>query len=146
MAEDKSIWTLESLAKYVDRGFESSERAVNAALAAAKEAVNKSEAAAEKRADASNEIRQAMIDAQSHFANKDKTDYQFKAVEDRLMTAVLDLEKKFDLLQDKQNNISSRIDGMNNRVQGMNRVWAILVVVFTSVMALLGLILAWIKP
>lgn len=65
--------------KAVAAARQSDEKAVNAAMAASEKAVLKAENAAEKRAEASNEIRAAMIDQQSKFADKNATETQFDA-------------------------------------------------------------------
>jgi hypothetical protein len=65
--------------KGVSTAFIAADKAVNAAMAASEKAVLKAENAAEKRAEASNEIRAAMIDQQSKFADKNATETQFDA-------------------------------------------------------------------
>lgn len=65
--------------KGVSTAFLAADKAVNAAMAASEKAVLKAENAAEKRAEASNEIRAAMIDQQSKFADKNATETQFDA-------------------------------------------------------------------
>lgn len=87
--------------KGVTTAFSAADRAVSAAMAASEKAVLKAENAAEKRAEASNEIRAAMIDQQSKFADKNATETQFNAHAVRItelkeaLTARLD---KVDLL------------------------------------------------
>lgn len=68
-----------SAEKAVTTAFSAADKAVQAALSSSKEAVLKAEAAAEKRAEASNEIRAAMIDQQSKFADKNATNTEFNA-------------------------------------------------------------------
>jgi len=93
MAE--SIWNLASLKEHLDSRINSvekavvtamaaSEKATAAAMAASEKAISKAEAAAEKRSDAANEIRQAMIDQQAHFADKDQTDFRLSALSKQL--------------------------------------------------------------
>lgn len=65
--------------KAVSTALTSADKAVQAAMAASEKAVLKAEMAAEKRAEASNEIRAAMIDQQSKFADKNATETQFDA-------------------------------------------------------------------
>lgn len=65
--------------KAVSTAFTAADKAVQAAMAASEKAVLKAENAAEKRAEASNEIRAAMIDQQSKFADKNATETQFDA-------------------------------------------------------------------
>lgn len=65
--------------KGVATAFAAADKAVNAAMASSEKAVLKAENAAEKRAEASNEIRAAMIDQQSKFADKNATDTEFNA-------------------------------------------------------------------
>lgn len=87
--------------KGVSTAFEAADKAVQAAMAASEKAVLKAENAAEKRAEASNEIRAAMIDQQSKFADKNATQTEFNAHAVRItelkevLTARLD---KIDLL------------------------------------------------
>jgi hypothetical protein len=87
--------------KGVATAFTAADKAVQAAMAASEKAVLKAENAAEKRAEASNEIRAAMIDQQSKFADKNATETQFDAHATRItelkeaLTARLD---KIDLL------------------------------------------------
>lgn len=87
--------------KGVSTAFLAADKAVSAAMAASEKAVLKAENAAEKRAEASNEIRAAMIDQQSKFADKNATETQFDAHATRItelkegLTARLD---KIDLL------------------------------------------------
>lgn len=68
-----------SAEKGVATAFDAADKAVTAAMAASEKAVLKAENAAEKRAEASNEIRAAMIDQQSKFADKNATETQFDA-------------------------------------------------------------------
>lgn len=87
--------------KGVATAFHAANEAVQAAMAASEKAVLKAENASEKRAEASNEIRAAMIDQQSKFADKTATETQFDAHATRItelkeaLTARLD---KIDLL------------------------------------------------
>lgn len=70
--------------KAVSTAFMAADKAVQAAMAASEKAVLKAENAAEKRAEASNEIRAAMVDQQSNFADKNATEMQFKAQDNRI--------------------------------------------------------------
>lgn len=70
--------------KAVAVALEAAEKAVKAAMAASEKAVLKAENAAEQRANASNEIRAAMIDQQTNFADRAATEMQFSAQADRI--------------------------------------------------------------
>lgn len=59
-----------SLKDYVDKRFEESEKAVQAALASAEKAVNKAEATGEKWRDNANEWRGAMSDRERDFLTR----------------------------------------------------------------------------
>jgi hypothetical protein len=54
---------------------------VGAALTSSEKAILKAEAADSDRFKAGNEIRQAMIDAQAHFAPREDTDRRLKGLE-----------------------------------------------------------------
>lgn len=87
--------------KAVSTAFMAADKAVQAAMAASEKAVLKAENAAEKRAEASNEIRAAMIDQQSKFADKNATTTQFDAHAQRiteLKEALVARLDKIDLL------------------------------------------------
>lgn len=78
------IWNIESLKEYIDRRFEDSDKAVQAALQAAKEAVGKAEVATEKRFDAVNEFRQQLSDQTNTFIPRLEYDAQHKNLDDKL--------------------------------------------------------------
>lgn len=73
-----------SAEKAVTTAFSAADKAVQAAMAASEKAVLKAEMAAEKRAEASNEIRAAMVDQQSNFADKGSTEMQFTSQDKRI--------------------------------------------------------------
>lgn len=73
-----------SAEKGVATAFAAADKAVQAAMASSEKAVLKAENAAEKRAEAANEIRSAMIDQQSKFADKSATEMQFEAQAQRI--------------------------------------------------------------
>ena len=68
--------------RYSER-FDSSEKAVSAALAAAKEAVTKAEVAAEKRFESVNEFRNTLSDQQRNLMPRAEIDILVKALNDR---------------------------------------------------------------
>lgn len=125
--------------------FESSEKAVSAALvaveksnaasmASSEKAILKAEAAQDKRNEASNEIRAAMVDQQGNFAAKSETDFRFTAIGETLAA------------------ISKRIDGIDlalsvssGKSQGVGTSTSVLVQIIAtgaSVAAMIGVIFA----
>jgi hypothetical protein len=90
-----SEWTVDTLKEMVDRRFEdsdkavqaalvSAEKAVTAALTAAKEAVNKAEIATEKRFESVNEFRGQLADQSSNLLPRAEYASQHKAIEDKI--------------------------------------------------------------
>lgn len=73
-----------SLRDYMDQRFDSSDKAINAALAAAKEAVLKAEAASEKRFEAVNEFRASLSDQQRTLMPRVESELVVKNLADRL--------------------------------------------------------------
>ena len=86
------VWTIPALKEHFDElrdadreavktALDAAEKAVNAALISSEKAILKAESAASDRFKAGNEIRQAMVDAQAHFAPREDTDRRIKALE-----------------------------------------------------------------
>lgn len=114
-------WTLETLKEYVTERFNSSEKAVSAALAAvekgnaaamasAEKAILKAEASADKRAEASNEIRAAMMDQQKTFATREETGLKFTAIEQRQTEAMAAFDKRLDDVADVARGQANKAD------------------------------------
>jgi hypothetical protein len=85
-------WTILALKEHFDElrdadreavktALDAAEKAVNAALISSEKAILKAEDAASDRFKAGNEIRQAMVDAQAHFAPREDSDRRLKALE-----------------------------------------------------------------
>lgn len=78
------VGLLEANDKYYNQRFDSSEKAVSAALAAADRAVQKAETASEKRFDSVNEFRNTLADQQRTLMPRGEVEVLFKAVNEKL--------------------------------------------------------------
>jgi phosphopantetheinyl transferase (holo-ACP synthase) len=104
----------------VNAALQAAKEAVANALSAAKEAVLKAEISVEKRFEGVNEFRQTLTDQALTFLNKDAAEQRFKALEE--------LERAN----------AARIDAINNRAEGGNDLWVILLGVVGAIALLVG--------
>jgi hypothetical protein len=118
-----SDWTLETLKEYLDRRFDDSDKAIQAALQAAKEAVGKAEVATEKRFDAVNEFRGQLADQAATLLTRTEYDTNHKALEDKI------------------SDITDRINRNEGRGSGYSQSWAIFIAIGTLIVAILYLII-----
>lgn len=109
-----------SLREYVDRRFEDSEKAVQAALAAAEKAVAKAEANAEKWRENANEWRGAMSDRERSFMTR----MEFNSYRDAT-------EKIIDGLKVSRDVIAGQTDGKD-------KTWAVIVTIIGVGIAIIG--------
>lgn len=125
MAAKAVTWTVNTLKEHLESKISALEKNVATALAAADKAVTKAETAIEKRFDSGNEIRQAMVDAQGHFAQKEQTDLQFDGVDQRLKA------------------IEQTLAAASGKSAGIGMLAAAIGTAIVVGSALLGLILKW---
>jgi hypothetical protein len=95
--------------KAVQAALAAAEKAVAAALAAAERAVNKAEGATERRLESMNEFRGALNDSA------------------RLLMPRAEAEQSFRVLAEKIDSLDKRVTGKDERGNGMNQGWLILV-------------------
>lgn len=116
------------LREYFEQKFESSDKAVAAALAAAEKAVLKAENANEKRFENVNEFRQTLSDQQKLFATKIETQLINEGIVARLKT-----------IEDKHALESGERGGAKN-------LWIVILGVMNVISIIVGLTAYFIKP
>lgn len=94
-------WTFSTLYTHVMEISKAAKEGVSAAMAASEKAVLKAETANEKRFDSVNEFRQQLKDQQDTFAVKSETNLRFEGV-----------EKRLDLLTNREERSSGKNSGM----------------------------------
>jgi hypothetical protein len=118
-----SEWTLITLKEYLDRRFEDSDKAIQAALTSAKEAVGKAEIATEKRFDSVNEFRAQLADQAATLLTRVEYDTNHKALEDKIT------------------DITDRINRSEGKGTGYSQSWGIFVALATLSIAVLYILI-----
>lgn len=101
-----------SAEKAVYAALEANKSQVSAAMSASEKAIQKAETAAEARFSSLNELRSAMMDQQTNFADRIGTDRQFTALADRLTEAKEGLAARLDGIEKKQEATVNKVLGV----------------------------------
>jgi hypothetical protein len=112
-----------TLREYVDIRFEAQAEAVKSALASADRAVAKAEAASDKRFDAVNEFRASLNDNTRTLLPRAEAEQAFKAINEKL------------------EQLTSRVNTRDDRGQGMSDIWGYIV----GAIGILALIISYLR-